>query len=180
MSERLNLGCGTDVREGWVNLDIAPLAGVEVVHDLGRLPLPFHDERFSEILAKDVLEHLDYVPLLRELHRILAPGGALHVVSPHFTSAAVWLDPTHRTAFSIDTLRFFAQEDRFGARSYYFDFAFSHVERAHIAFHRYRWQPWNYVVEPIVNARPNFQTYYEETAVSRLFPASNVEVTLCK
>jgi SAM-dependent methyltransferase len=178
--ERLNLGCGTDVRAGWLNLDVAPLAGVDVVHDLRRLPLPFGDDRFAEILAKDVLEHLDYLPLLRELHRILSPGGALHVVSPHFTSAAVWLDPTHRTAFSIDTLRFFAREDRFSSRSYYFDFAFTRVERARIVFHRYRWQPWNYLVEPIVNARPAIQTYYEETALSRLFPASNVEVTLLK
>jgi SAM-dependent methyltransferase len=180
VKQRLNLGCGTDVRPGWVNLDIAPLHGVDVVHDLRRLPLPFDNGRFSEVLAKDVLEHLDYVPLLRELHRILAPGGALHVVSPHFTSAAVWLDPTHRTAFAIDTLRFFAAGERFAGRSYYFDFSFSGVENARIAFHRYRWQPWNYIVEAAVNARPSFQTYYEETALSRLFPAANVEVTLRK
>jgi SAM-dependent methyltransferase len=180
VSERLNLGCGTDVRAGWINLDVAPLAGVDVVHDLSSLPLPFDDNRFSEILAKDVLEHLDYIPVLRDLHRVLAPGGLLHVVAPHFTSPAVWVDPTHRTAFSIDTLRFFAAGERFGARSYYFDFAFSGIERAWIVFHRYRWQPWNYLLEPLVNARPAFQTYYEETAVSRLFPAANVEVTLRK
>lgn len=92
----------------------------------------------------------------------------------------MWLDPTHRTAFSIDTLRFFAEGDQFTERSYYFDFAFSRVERARIVFHRYRWQPWNYLLEPLVNARPALQTYYEETGLSRLFPASNVEVTLRK
>jgi len=180
MSERLNLGCGTDVRSGWVNLDVARLPGVDVVHDLEELPLPLEDDRFNEILAKDVLEHLDYVPVLRELHRVLAPGGRLHVGSPHFTSPAVWIDPTHRTAFSIDTLRFFARGERFGGRAYYFDFSFSEIERAQIVFHRHRWQPWNYLVEPLVNARPAFQTYYEETALSGLFPAANVEVTLRK
>jgi SAM-dependent methyltransferase len=179
-NDRLNLGCGTDVREGWVNLDVAPLPGVDVVHDLSELPLPFPDHRFREILAKDVLEHVDYIPVLRELHRVLAPSGRLHVVSPHFTSPAVWIDPTHRAAFSIDTLRFFAANGRFGSRSYYFDFAFSTVERARIVFHRYRWQPWNYLVEPLVNASEGSQTYYEETALSRLFPAANVEVTLRK
>jgi len=180
MSERLNLGCGTDVRSGWVNLDVASLPGVDVVHDLDQMPLPLEDDRFDEILAKDVLEHLDYVPVLRDLHRILAPGGRLHVVSPHFTSPAVWIDPTHRTAFSVDTLRFFARGERFGGRSYYFDFSFSQIESARIAFHRYRWQPWNYLVEPIVNTSPAAQTYYEESALSRLFPAANVEVTLRK
>src|SRR5436309_921097 len=74
---RLNLGSGTDVREGYVNLDIAALPGVDVVHDLSRLPLPFEDAQFEEVLCKDILEHLDYVPVLRELHRIIRPGGRL-------------------------------------------------------------------------------------------------------
>lgn len=45
----LNLGCGTDIRSGWVNLDSAELPGVDVVHDLDRLPLPFEEGRFSLI-----------------------------------------------------------------------------------------------------------------------------------
>jgi SAM-dependent methyltransferase len=179
MAERLNLGCGTDVREGWVNLDIAPLPGVDVVHDLSE-PLPFADASFSEVLARDVLEHLDWIPVLRELHRILRPGGRLSLSSPHFTSPAAWIDPTHRTAFSIDTFEFFVKNGRFGSREYYFDFSFERIESARIIFHRYRWQPWNFVVEPLVNRGPRARTYYEETFLSRLFPAANVEVTLVK
>jgi SAM-dependent methyltransferase len=178
--DRLNLGCGTDIRPGFVNLDIAALPGVDVVHDLDVLPLPFEDDRFVEIVCKDVLEHIDLPAVLRECHRILRPGGRLHVQSPHFTSAAVYVDPTHRTALSIQTLDFFATRGRFGGRSYYFDFHFSYVERARITFHRYRWQPWNYLLEPIVNARPAIQTFYEGTGLARLFPASNVQATLVK
>ena len=180
MSERLNVGCGTDVRPGWVNLDVAALPGVDVVHDLNELPLPLEDERFDEIDCQDVLEHLDYVPLLRELHRVLKPGGRLTVQSPHFSSRAVYLDPTHRTAFSIDTLRFFVPSDRFGERAYYFDFSFGAVESARIVFHRYRGQPWNYVMEPLVNSSPAMQEWYEETFLSRLFPAANIRVVLVK
>jgi SAM-dependent methyltransferase len=151
-----------------------------VVHDLNDLPLPFEDERFAEIECRDVLEHLDYTRLLRELHRVLKPGGRLVVQSPHFTSRAVYLDPTHRTAFSIDTLRFFVIGDRFSERGYYFDFHFSSVESARILFHRYRWQPWNYIVQPLVNMSPGAQAWYEDTFACRLFPAANIEVVLVK
>ena len=118
------------------------------------------------------------MPVLRELHRVLAPGGRLVVEAPHFTSPAVYIDPTHRTAFSIETLDFFCRNGRFGSRAYYFDFEFDAIESARIVFHRYRWQPWNYLVEPLVNRSPGAQRFYEETALGRLFPAANVHVVI--
>lgn len=180
MAARLNLGCGTDIRPGYVNLDAANLPGVDVVHDLSELPLPFEDESFTEVNCKDILEHLDYVPLLREIHRVLRASGRLVVEAPHFTSPAVYIDPTHRTGFSIETLQFFVSKGKFAHRSYYFNFHFTAVDSARIIFHRYRYQPWNYLLEPLINARPGLQTFYEETCLSRLFPAANVRVTLIK
>jgi len=177
---KLNLGSGTDIRREYVNLDIAPLAGVDVVHDLAALPLPFETAAFEEVLCKDILEHLDYIPVLRELHRIIRPGGRLVVEAPHFTSPAVYIDPTHRTAFSVETLAFFCGEGSFGSRAYYFDFKFDRIESARILFHRYRWQPWNYLVEPLVNSSPGAQRFYEETALARIFPAANIRVVIVR
>lgn len=180
MKDRLNLGCGTDIRPGFVNVDSASLPGVDVVHDLNQLPLPFEDESFVEVVCQDVLEHLDYAPLLGEIHRVLEPGGRVWIRSPHFTSRAFYVDPTHRTAFSIDTLRFFVRGDAFAERSYYFPFSFSAIESARITFHRYRAMPWNYALEPLVNRSRAAQAYYEGSFLGRLFPASNVEVVLVK
>ena len=82
MPTRVNLGCGTDIRSGWVNLDSAPLPGVDVVHAIGDGPLPFADESVDEVLAKDVLEHVELIPAMQELHRVLRPGGRLLVTVP--------------------------------------------------------------------------------------------------
>lgn len=179
-ADKLNLGCGLDIRDGWVNLDSADLPGVDVVHDLGVVPLPFEHDRFSEVLCQDVLEHVDYAPVLRDVHRILRPGGRVLIRSPHFTSRAVYVDPTHRSAFSIDTFAFFVRDSDYAERSYYYDFNFSRIESARITFHRYRWQPWNYLVEALVNLSLGAQRYYEDTFLSRMFPAANVEIALVK
>lgn len=181
-AQRLNVGCGADVRPGWINLDQFALPGVDVVHDLERLPLPFADNRFDEILCQDVLEHLDYVPLLKELWRILKPDGTITIQVPHFTSKNNFIDPTHKRLFSTNTFDFFVQ----GAlhqqtRPYYFGFAFSSVVRRRITFERRGRALWyNRFVERFVNRSPRRQSLWESTALARLFPAENIVVCLKK
>jgi SAM-dependent methyltransferase len=175
---RLNLGCGRDIRPGWVNLDRAALPGVDVVHDLERLPLPFADASFDEILAKDVLEHVDYIPLLREICRLLRAGGRLDVQVPHFTSVDNYVDPTHRNRFSVRTFEYFVA-DSTHARDYYFDFQFSRIVDRRLTFPGWP-LVYNSLVAPLVNAGDLSRKYYELTFLSRLFPASNLVVTLIR
>jgi SAM-dependent methyltransferase len=86
----LNVGCGDDLRTGYVNQDMAALPGVDMVCELGEEKLPVEDGAFDVILARDVLEHVDLIPALRELHRVLAPGGRLIISTVHFTSRNLW------------------------------------------------------------------------------------------
>lgn len=181
-SDKLNIGCGNHVPGDWVNLDIVALPGVDVVHDIENLPLPFADNQFSEILCQDVLEHVEYVPVLKDLWRILKPGGQLRVRVPHFTSKHNFIDPTHRRMFSVDTFGFFVKNTfEQGGRGYYFDFAFSQCVEVKITFER---GPWVFFLNPIlekwVNSSTSWQKFYESTGFSRLFPAYNIEVILLK
>ncbi len=178
--KKLNLGCGTDIREGWVNLDSSKLPGVDVVHDLEKLPLPFKDGEFGEIVCQDVLEHLDYVPTLKEIHRILAPGGKVHIRVPHFTSKNNFTDPTHKKMFAFRTFSFFT-EDAPKGRAYYFQFAFKKIESVRITFERSsRMFFFNALVESLANRSYRMKYMYESTFLSRLFPAENLLVTLVK
>lgn len=67
--------------EGYVNLDLFPLPGVDVAADAGCLP--FRSGVFQSIECDAVLEHVRCPEgVVRELTRVLAPGGHLHVVTP--------------------------------------------------------------------------------------------------
>ncbi|MDP3771770.1 MAG: class I SAM-dependent methyltransferase [bacterium] len=180
--KRLNVGCGTDIKKGWVNLDSATVHGVDVVHDIEQLPLPFPDGSFDEILAQDVLEHIDYPRVLKDLHRILKADGMLNIRVPHFTSKNNFVDPTHRKLFSVSTFDFFIRGVKLKEkRAYYFDFTFARATDCRITFeHSSRWFFYNRFMDTIINRSPAAQRFYESTGLSRIFPAENIIITLQK
>jgi len=82
--QRLNLGCGTKIRKHFINIDIRPLPGVDIVADVRKLP--FEDESCSKIIADDILEHLptpDIPSTLLHWYNLLAPGGKLIIKTPN-------------------------------------------------------------------------------------------------
>jgi len=95
---RLNLGCGNDVKSGYVNVDFRDMHGVEKV-DLSIIPWPWADSTADEILMLDFLEHFPYRKtdyLLMEAWRVLKIGGKLVVQVPdleHCARAASFLAP---------------------------------------------------------------------------------------
>ncbi len=113
MGLRVNLGCGRSPLEGWVNVDIAPLPGVDVVADLETCrtqPLPFPDNAVSELQMSHVLEHIDdTLALMQELHRIAEPGAHLTIRSPYGSSDDADEDPTHRHRFFMNSFGYFSQ-----------------------------------------------------------------------
>jgi SAM-dependent methyltransferase len=107
--KKLNIGCGTDIKEGFVNLDQVKLKGVDVVHDLNKFPWPFKNNEFDYINAEQILEHLDnQVKSLQEIWRISKPGAKIHIAVPHYASPGAWFDLTHKHPFGWMSLNYMA------------------------------------------------------------------------
>jgi len=105
----LNLGCGFFPREDCVNVDFDPRAGADVLVDLNDVPYPFPDERFERVYASHVLEHLaDPLAAMREWHRLLRPGGELHIRVPHFSRG--FTHPDHKRGFDVSFPLYFDPE----------------------------------------------------------------------
>ena len=63
--------------------------------------LPFDAESFDRVLTSEVLEHLpDDAAALREIHRVLKPGGVLAISVPH-ARYPFWWDPINATWLAL-------------------------------------------------------------------------------
>ncbi|KAB1157057.1 class I SAM-dependent methyltransferase [Flavobacterium luteum] len=177
MKNKLNIGCGNDIKEGFVNLDIAQLPGVDVVCDIDKNPLPFESNTFEYIICYDILEHIDYPKVLKEIHRVLAVNGVVEIRVPHFTSSNNFIDPTHKKMFSFRTFNFFTN-GALNNREYYYDFHFKEVIDSKITFINKNPVNWPFII--LVNLNNTTRKIYEETFLRSIAPALNIEIKLLK
>src|SRR3954465_678784 len=85
----VNLGCGPVAPAGWINCDAKNLPGVDLRCDL-RSGLALGADHADYIAAIHVLQDLAYadiVPALREIRRVLKPGGVLRLAVPDIDRA---------------------------------------------------------------------------------------------
>ncbi len=98
---RLNVGCGLDIREGWVNLDSVNYGGNQLC-ELNQYPWPFPDNHFDEVYASHILEHMgNFNAVVTELWRVCCPGAIITVKVPFFLSTKFYSEPDHRIPFGI-------------------------------------------------------------------------------
>lgn len=128
-SRILNLGCGTAIINEALNVDIADLPGVDLIHDLNEYPYPLEHASFDVIIMDDVIEHVkDPIRCLKECHALLKPHGELRIKVVHWNHEYSYSDPTHLHAFGPIYWEFFTGK----RRSYYMDFQFEDLELSYI------------------------------------------------
>ena len=98
----LYLGGAGRAVDGYVNLDLFAVPGVDVAADAHSLP--FRDGAFQRVECDAVLEHVrSPEDVMREIRRVLAPGGYAHVVTPFCHPFHEY--PKDYRRFTIDGLR---------------------------------------------------------------------------
>src|SRR5579863_2892273 len=110
---KVNVGCGNQPFDGWVNLDLEPHTRADFLWDITD-GLPFEDSCCSFIYCEHFLEHLPIVEGVRYLSeclRCLERGGVLRVGMP-----------------SANSLIAHYYENTWAAQSWLQKYGFSHIK----------------------------------------------------
>ena len=150
----LDIGCGRFKLPGSIGLDVVPLEGVDVVHDLDRFPYPFPSDSFDHVRMSHVVEHIQsIVHTMEEVHRIARPGALVEVVTPHYTDTSSWQDPSHRWHLNS---RSFEHFEPASATNYYSKARFA-VEYSEVKLLKlYRYLGFEFLVN-LQNRSPRFR-----------------------
>jgi len=109
---KLNLGCGFNHLEGFVNVDQHPSTGADFIWNLETLPWPWEDSSVEEIQLTHVLEHIGqqtnkYLAIIKEIYRVCAPDARVTIEVPHPLHPDYLGDPTHCRPVTYESLRLF-------------------------------------------------------------------------
>ena len=95
---RLDIGCGKTKMDGWEGIDAIDF-GQKHIHDV-RNGLPWVDDAsVDEVRSSHFVEHLtgaERVAFFNELHRVMKPKATALIVTPNWSHACAYGDPTHQ------------------------------------------------------------------------------------
>ena len=100
---RLDLGCGTGKKEGFVGIDTYDWSSNYKPDEFicGHIPevlANFGDNSIEEVRANHFIEHIPQnlvIETFNEIYRILKKGGIFEIYVPPTTGRGAWCDPTH-------------------------------------------------------------------------------------
>lgn len=96
---KLDFGCGKNKRPDFTGLDIAKFDGVDKVLDVRKTPWPWKDNSVDEAYSSHFVEHLtgsERIGFFNELWRVMKVGATAQIVTPDWSNACAYGDPTHQ------------------------------------------------------------------------------------
>lgn len=140
---KLHLGCGKRIIPGYLNVDIQPSEGVDLVTDISKLP--FSDESVDFIYSCANIEHFgrhEYKNVLAHWYAKLRPGGILRLSTADFEAAC----ERYREVGDVNELLGLVvggQKDDYDWHGMIFDFRLLEKALQEVGFtnvRRYNWQ----------------------------------------
>ncbi len=155
--KRLNVGCGRNILDGWLNLDNADLPGIDIRFDLEtcrNTPIPLPDNCIDELLLSHVIEHIhDSLALMQELYRVAKPGALCIIRVPYGSSDDAWEDPTHVRPYFPGSFGYFSQPYYWRADYGYRGDWQTETIHLHMLTEKYRGVPQEQLVQLLERAR---------------------------
>lgn len=103
----LDLGGRFNGNKGFETVD---LKDADIVADLS-LKWPFEDNSVGVIVANDFMEHIeDKLHVIKEMYRVLAPGGYLLAMTPSTDGRGAFQDPTHIAFYNENSFYYYVDE----------------------------------------------------------------------
>ncbi|MEK6891385.1 MAG: methyltransferase domain-containing protein [Nanoarchaeota archaeon] len=98
MLKRVNLGCGDEYLNGWINVDNRSNIKKDKSFDLNKFPYPFKNSEVDECLIKNTLPQLsDPIKVINEMVRITKPQGKITIIECHATNYSTFTFPIPNT-----------------------------------------------------------------------------------
>ena len=112
---KINLGCGNDIKEGYINHDIRKhRKEIDICFDLENeswmedIETMFEPNMFKEIRAYDVLEHLNNsINFMDNCWQLLKSKGILDLKVCGWQNPNFYVDITHKKAYDIKSFDYF-------------------------------------------------------------------------
>lgn len=169
MLKILDLGCGKKKRPNSIGVDYSDRHDADVIHDLNRFPYPFVNNFADQIYLDNVLEHLDEpMRVMEEVYRIAKIGGTVKVIVPYFRSVWAYIDPTHKTFYTVDSFSYFDPRHIISKR---YDYTSARFIVEKVVFNETLKNSWlRGLVARIANKYPNRYEMY----LSHLYPLDDI------
>jgi glycosyltransferase involved in cell wall biosynthesis len=125
----VDLGGGLNPYPNYIAIDLR--SDADIIHDLNNgIPLP--DNTVGVINASHILEHLkDKTEIMKEIHRVLSPGGWAFIQVPSTDGRGAFQDPTHVSYWNENSFLYYTD-------AYLANF----IENKTIRFQEYRKLTW--------------------------------------